>query len=51
MRSDVINWDESLEGSSAAKLLLPWLEEIPQVVSLEVTGVSLGPSGAKWLAD
>jgi hypothetical protein len=50
---NVAYWGERLEGSSAAKLLLPWLglEDTPQVVSLQLANVSLGPSGAKRLAE
>jgi hypothetical protein len=40
-------WIEGIRGSSAAKLIQPWLQEIPQVISLEISGVDLGPFGAK----
>ncbi len=40
-------WIEGIRGSSAAKLIQPWLQEIPQVISWEISGVDLGPYGAK----
>lgn len=45
------DWNAELRGSSAAKFLQPWFQEIPHVTSLDLSGVSLDVFGAKWLAE